>query len=74
MGIFKRRPLTNTGPVEVPDDIDEARALRAQASAAHKSTLIRGFDVSQLTAELAARRQLNHFGEDIAITFTRRTA
>lgn len=74
MGIFKRRPRADSCPVDVPDDIGEAREVRAQASEAHKNTLLRGFDVSQLTAELAARRQLNHFGEDIAITFTRRTA
>lgn len=71
MGIFKRNP--DTGAVHVPDDIGEARAMRQEATAEHRRTLLRGFDVSQLSAELAARRELNHFGDSIAITFTRRT-
>lgn len=72
MGIFNRHP--DTGAVDVPDDIGEARALRQEASDEHKRTVLRGFDVSQLSAELAARRAMNHFGESIAITFTRRAS
>jgi hypothetical protein len=73
MGIFQRRPKHDTS-VQVPDDIHEARAMLAEASDQHKRTLIAGFSISQLTSELAARRELNHFGESIQITFTRRTA
>lgn len=67
MGIFKDRG------VQVPDDVGEAIALRAEATDEHRKTLIRGFSISQLAAELSARRELNGFGDSLQITFLRRT-
>lgn len=53
-----------------PNDIGEARAVRAEAD----TDLIRLQNqapyVAKLVSRLAKRRALNHFGEQIQITFT----
>jgi hypothetical protein len=67
-------PFGRNGADEVPetDDVEEARAQRARAEAELRAARIRGFGVSALASELVERRALNHFGEAIQITFTRR--
>lgn len=71
--MFRRRKKVEVPPTPVvPDDIDQARAVRARASVAHRDALREGFAVTQLAAALVERRSLNHFGDSIQITFTRR--
>jgi len=53
-------------------DVAQARKLREEASEKRREALLRGFEVSQLTAYLSERRALNHFGDAIQISFTRR--
>lgn len=55
-----------------PDDVGEAQKLREEARQEHHEAIQTGYAVSQLTAYIAERRALNHFGESIQITFTRR--
>lgn len=64
---FKKKP-----PVHVPSDVGEAREMRADAQEEYRTARLRADAVRQLTAELVERRALNHFGESIQITFTRR--
>lgn len=66
-------PFRKHTPTE-PTDVAEAREMRAEASAKHREAVLRGFEVSQLTSYLAERRALNHFGDSIQISFTRRRA
>lgn len=63
-----------SAPEVVPavDDIDHARAVRAEASAEYREVLRQGFTVTRLAAALSARRLSNHFGDDIEITFKRK--
>ncbi len=56
----------------VPDDIAEARDMRDSATQEHREAVRQGFQISQLTSYLNDRRALNHFGESIEISFTRR--
>lgn len=70
--MFRRRKRVSVPLPVVPDDIDQARAVRERASVAHREALREGFAVTQLAAALVERRSLNHFGESIQITFTRR--
>lgn len=55
------------------DDVAEARELRAEAVNQHRQALVRRFAVAGLASSLVERRALNHFGDAIQITFTRRT-
>jgi hypothetical protein len=64
---WKKRPAGT-----VPDDIDEARELREAATEEHREMVQQGHAVSRLTTALVERRALNHFGDAIEITFTRR--
>lgn len=64
-----RKPLTN-----VPDDIDEARRVRREVEAQYQRAVNRAPAISQISATLAARRELNHFGDTLQITFTRKQA
>lgn len=59
-------------PVEIPDDINQARELREQAQDEHREVSSQGPAIDRLTGYLNERRALNHFGESIQITFTRR--
>lgn len=67
-----RRKNPPTEPVEIPDDIREARTMRVQASLDQQEAESQGPAIARLTDYLRARRESNHFGDSIAITFTRR--
>lgn len=56
----------------IPSDVDEARRLRVEASEEYRQAVVTGLTVAQITSYLHERRALNHFGESIQITFTRR--
>lgn len=68
--MWGRKPKTD--PVEIPDDVTLARALRQQANDEHKQAASQAPAIKHLTGYLTERRALNHFGESIQITFTRR--
>lgn len=68
--MWSRKPKTE--PVEIPDDVNQARQLREQATAEHREVASQGPAIDRLTSYLTERRALNHFGESIQITFTRR--
>ena len=61
-----------TNPVTIPDDVLEARILRARAHRDLQELTNQGPAITRLAAYLSERRALNHFGESIQITFTRR--
>lgn len=53
-------------------DIEEAREMREEAAQDMREVQRQAPYVARLTARLIERRALNHFGDDIQITFTRR--
>lgn len=59
---------------QVPNDVHEAQALRKTATAQLAAIERRTPTVNQLGQYLAERREQNHFGESIQITFTRRAS
>lgn len=59
---------------QVPDDISEAQELRRVATAQLAAVEKRTNTVNQIGQFLAERREQNHFGEAIQITFTRRAS
>ncbi len=63
---------TKTEPVAIPDDILEAQSMRAKATRDQLDAENQGPAIARLTSYLSERRVLNHFGESIQITFTRR--
>ena len=67
MWLFRKRP----SPV-IPDDVATARASLRAADAQLRAMERRDQSIHQLGAFLAARREQNHFGESLMITFTRR--
>jgi hypothetical protein len=60
----------NKHPSRVPDDIDEARAIRAGADANLAKIQSQAPYVARLTARLIQRRAENHFGDSITVTFS----
>lgn len=69
---FQKKQSPPTEPIAIPDDIGEAQSMRARANADHREVENQGAAVTRLTRYLAERRELNHFGESIQITYTRR--
>jgi hypothetical protein len=67
-GKWKRRQ------VPTPADIDEARKLREQQSDQLETVRRRQPYVDTLTSRLIERREINHFGDSIQVTFRRRNA
>ena len=59
-------------PTEPRDDVDEARALREEADTGLIALQRQAPYVARLTDSLIKRRELNHFGELIQVTFTPR--
>jgi len=57
---------------QVPDDVGQAQERGAHAEAAMAEVERRTGAVVQMGSYLADRRQQNHFGESIQITFTPR--
>lgn len=68
--MWNRKPKTES--IEIPDDIGEAKSMRARAANDQRELESQAPAVTRLTTYLSERRQLNHFGESIQITFTRR--
>ncbi len=68
--MWGRKPKTE--PIHIPDDVTEARELREQTQAEHRELTSQAPAIDRLTGYLTERRALNHFGESIQITFTRR--
>lgn len=54
----------------IPNDIDEARALRDEAKATLSQVKTQAPYVARLTARLIQRRAENHFGDSITVTFS----
>lgn len=61
-------------PSQVPDDIGEAQQLRQNATDQLAAVQKRTNTVNQIGKFLAERREQNHFGDSIQITFTRRAS
>ncbi|WP_382307263.1 hypothetical protein [Herbiconiux sp. UC225_62] len=59
-------------PVPIPDDVNEAIELREQTNAELSRVRAQDPYVSRLSSRLVERRALNHFGDDIQVTFTPR--
>lgn len=68
--MWSRKPKTE--PVSIPDDILEAQSMRAKAGREQAELEDQAPSITRLTTYLSERRALNHFGESIEITFTRR--
>lgn len=68
--MWGKKPRTES--IEIPDDIHEAKSMRARASEDLLEAQSQGVAITRLSSYLSERRQLNHFGESIQITFTRR--
>lgn len=61
----KRRPV-------VPDDTGEAMIIRGEAARDRAEVHAQQSEVDSLARRLERRRQLNHFGEDLRISFAPR--
>lgn len=59
-------------PVAIPDDVSEAREIREETKADLSRVRAQEPYVSRLSGRLVERRALNHFGDDIQVTFTPR--
>lgn len=68
--MWGKKPKTES--IEIPDDIHEAKSMRARATEDMRELEDQAAGITRLTSYLSERRQLNHFGESIQITFTRR--
>lgn len=55
---------------KVPADLDEARKIRDEAQADLAEVHAQAPYVARLTTRLVERRALNHFGDDLQISFT----
>ncbi len=64
----KRKP----SPAPIPDDIEQAREMRAEARADYAKLRAQAPVVKRMTQGLISRGVRNHFGEDIQITFMRK--
>lgn len=63
----RKKPLPST-------DIGEAREMRQEASAELAELRQQAPQVERLSRRLVARRKQNHFGDEITVTFTPRSA
>jgi hypothetical protein len=59
-------------PNQVPDDLDEAKEIRREASREIAELQAQAPFVKSMTQNLLARRAANHFGDSIQVTFVRR--
>jgi len=59
---------------KVIEDIKEAQQMREESDASLKELQNQDSLVTTLTARLRDRREVNGFGDDVQITFTRRHA
>lgn len=58
-------------PVRVTD-IEQAQLMREEAREEIREAVTTGYVVDQVTGYLAERRALNHFGDDLSISFKRK--
>jgi len=58
-------------PVQVPSDIEDARGLKSQQTGEIRQVAARQSYIDGLTQALIERRERNHFGDQIQISFTR---
>lgn len=59
-------------PVVVPDDTGEAQQIRQQTRAEMVELLGQAPEVESMLRKLARRREVNHFGRDLSVTFNPR--
>ncbi len=69
MGFWKRRPTVE--PLTPDPDLERSKQ---RADSAYNAAMRRGEVVEKMTKTLAERREQNHFGESIDISFTPRRA
>ncbi len=62
----------NKSAEPIPDDIDQARAMRREATAEYAKLRAQAPAVKRMTQSILNRGVRNHFGEDIQITFVRK--
>lgn len=55
--------------IEVPDDTGEAQIMRQEANEELKRLHRQSYEVVSITDRLHRRRELNHFGEEITVSF-----
>lgn len=67
-------PKRHKAPKPIQQDVGEARSLRKEARAEMQEVERKDPYVSGLAARLIERRDLNGFGDQIQITYTRRSA
>lgn len=68
----KKSPESITASTPTPDDIGEARQLRAEAAQEILELQKQEPMVRRLVSSLAYKAARNHFGDSIQITFVRR--
>lgn len=56
-------------PVEVPDDTGEAQAIRLETETELHYLKLQSPEVESIRRRLARRREQNHFGEELSVTF-----
>ena len=67
-----KRSKAEVKSTPLSDDIEEARMMRAEAQREILELRRQAPAVRSLTQTLMRRRQLNHFGDSLQITFTRK--
>lgn len=61
-----------TGSIDVPDDLGEAQEMRDEAAQDLQALKRQAPAIARMTGYLNGRRDTNHFGESIQITYVRR--
>lgn len=61
-----------TGSIDVPDDLGQAQEMRDEAAQDLRDLERQAPAINRMTGYINGRRQTNHFGETIQITFYRR--
>lgn len=55
--------------VEVPDDTGQSKAIREQAEVELYELKLQSPEVESMRRRLVRRREQNHFGEELSVTF-----
>lgn len=55
--------------VQVPDDTGEAQVMRQESKEELKRLQRQRYEVSDIADRLHRRRELNHFGEEMTVSF-----
>lgn len=56
-------------PVTVPDDTGEAQVIRQESQWEMQQLREQSEDVASVARKLKRRRELNHFGEELTVSF-----